>query len=180
MSMAAKKTKADPLGKRVPKSNKYDHIQGRLDTGMTAPKMKVVSVREFSRRREEIYYRVQREQMEMLYEEYDSRENDESMGHMSSSGGISALSLGGDRGPTIVTHEDEAKPVYDRPYVKRVSLAVSLCACRYAPLTLSHIPTFTHPPNNPPNHSPPQVPSNRRARGRLLQRRPPPAGALFP
>jgi len=108
--------KPDPLAKRVPKSSKYDHIQGRLDTGMTAPKMKVVSVREFSRRREEIYYRVQREQMELLYEEYDSRENDESMGHMSTSGGIASLGMG-NRGPTIVTHTDEDKAVYDRPYL---------------------------------------------------------------
>ena len=76
----------DPLAKRVPKSQKYDHIQGHLDTGMTAKKMKVISVREFSRRRDEIYYRIQREQLEMLYEEYERHENDESMGHMSSSG----------------------------------------------------------------------------------------------
>lgn len=106
--MKASKAKVDPMSKRVPRSQKYDHIQGRLDTGLTTKKVKVISVREFSRRRDEIFYRVQREQLEMLYTEYERSENEETMSRMGRSG---------DMGPTIVTHENESEAVYDRPYL---------------------------------------------------------------
>jgi rhodanese-related sulfurtransferase len=80
---------------------------------MTAKKMKVISVREFSRRRDEIYYRMQKEQMEMLYEEYERHEHDESMGHMNEKFGGNGTSSG----PTIVTHLEMDSAIYDRPYL---------------------------------------------------------------
>jgi len=58
MSMRRVEKPKSLYDKRVPKSEKYKHITGRLDTGLTTEKVKFITVREFSRRRDEIYYRV--------------------------------------------------------------------------------------------------------------------------
>ena len=114
---ASAKTK-NPLDARVPKSDKYKHIMGRLDTGLTQAKIKVITVREFSRRRDEIYYRLLPEQLNALYEEYEQHEYDqESMGHMERLSSSPDRSNNRSGGPTIITHDDSAKAIYDRPYL---------------------------------------------------------------
>ncbi len=110
MTMKASIKTKDPLDKRVPKSKKYEHITGRLNTGLTQAKVKVITVREFSRRRDEIYYRLQPEMLETLYMEYEHRDEiGESLGHMGTQGNSG--------GPTIITHQEMARPIYDRPYL---------------------------------------------------------------
>lgn len=100
-----------PLGvleKKVKKSDKYNHIAGHLDTGLTSSKVKFVSVREFNRRRDEIYYRVNKDMLASLFREYEG-DNERF--------GSGASARGGGGGPTIVTHSEIAKPSYDRPYL---------------------------------------------------------------
>ena len=107
-----KRSTSKPLGvmdKRVPRSNKYSHIAGHLDTGLTAGKVKFVSVREFNRRRDEIYYRVNKDMLASLFGEYE--------GENERFGAKNAAAGGGGGGPTIVTHSEIAKPVYDLPYL---------------------------------------------------------------
>ena len=106
-----KRSTSKPLGvldHKVKKSDKYNHIAGHLDTGLTASKVKFVSVREFNRRRDEIYYRVNKDMLASLFKEYEG--DSERLG-----GGATSLGVGG--GPTIVTHSEIAKPSYDRPYL---------------------------------------------------------------
>jgi len=106
---ASVKTK-NPLDNRVPVSKKYAHITGRLNTGLTMSKVKVITVREFSRRRNEIYYRLQPDMLEALYSEYEQRDGGgESLGHMGSQSDR--------RGPTIITHQESDRSEYDRPYL---------------------------------------------------------------
>ena len=58
MSMRRVEKPKSVYDQKVPRSKKYEHITGRLDTGLTVEKVKFITVREFSRRRDEIYYRV--------------------------------------------------------------------------------------------------------------------------
>ena len=95
------------MEKRVPKSDKYKNISGVLNTGLTATKVKYVSVREYTRRRDEIYYRVTKDMLAALYDEFE--------GDSERFGGGSAPGDG--VGPTIITHAEMAKPHYDRPYL---------------------------------------------------------------
>lgn len=88
----------------MPKSDKYSHIQGTLDTGMTVGKVKFVTAREYSKRRDEIFFRINKTQVYELYNEYEADEY-ESI----------AESRGGDL--RIVTHSESAEPVYNKPYL---------------------------------------------------------------
>jgi len=110
MTMKASVKTKNPLDNRVPVSKKYAHITGRLNTGLTMSKVKVITVREFSRRRDEIYYRLQPDMLEALYSEYEQRDGGgEVMGHMGSQ-----FDRGG---PTIITHQESDRTEYDRPYL---------------------------------------------------------------
>ena len=126
-----KRTTSKPLGvldRRVPKTDKYSHISGHLDTGLTANKVKFVSVREFNRRRDEIYYRVNKDMLASLFQEYE--------GESERFGARNAGVFGGG-GPTIITHSEVAKPDYNRPYL--------LIDCRYAITEISRTQTiFQH------------------------------------
>lgn len=75
---------------------------------MTVPKMKFVTAREFSRRRDEIYYRITPSQVYELYNEY---EKDEYESIQDTDADSSA------RGPRIVTHSEMASPEYKKPYL---------------------------------------------------------------
>ena len=95
------------LEKRVPKNDKYKHISGVLNTGVTVSKVKFVSVREYTRRRDEIFYRVNKDMLAALFDEFEG----ESERFGGGGGGE------GSGGPTIITHAEVAKPIYDRPYL---------------------------------------------------------------
>ena len=95
------------LEKKVPKSDKYAHIQGNLDTGMNVKKVKFISVKDFIRRRDEIHYRVSPQMLESLYSEYEGEiHNEEDIENNGNSGG-----------PIMVTHHSASKPIYDKPYL---------------------------------------------------------------
>lgn len=95
------------LERRIPKSEKYDHIQSRLDTGMTVNKVKVVSASEYSKRRDETFYRISRSQLYELYNEYEADEHES----------ISETSNMEGSGPMIVTHTESARSEYSKPYL---------------------------------------------------------------
>ena len=96
------------LEKRVPKSEKYAHVQGRLDTGLTVEKVKYVTAREYSKRREEIFFRINCGQLNDLFSEYENDEYES----------LTDSFRGGDDTLKIVTHSaDAAEAVYNKPYL---------------------------------------------------------------
>eukprot|EP01036_Dinobryon_divergens_P031875 gene31875-41361_t len=96
------------LEKRVPKSEKYAHVQGRLDTGLTVEKVKYVTAREYSKRREEIFFRINCGQLNDLFSEYENDEYES----------LTDSFRGGDDTLKIVTHSaDTAEAVYNKPYL---------------------------------------------------------------
>lgn len=95
------------MERRVPKNDKYAHVQGVLDTGMTVGKVKIISSSEYARRRDETFFRLSRQQLSALYEEYEADEY-ESIVETS----------GGERGsPKIVTYREDARSMYSKPYL---------------------------------------------------------------
>lgn len=96
------------LEKKVPRNDKYKHIQGNLDTGMNVKKVKFVSVKDFIRRRDEIHYRVSPQMLESLYSEYEGEQHDD---------GEDIENNGNSSGPIMVTHHSASKPIYDKPYL---------------------------------------------------------------
>jgi rhodanese-related sulfurtransferase len=96
------------MDKSVPKNKKFAHIQSKLDTGATVDKVKFVTARECSRRRNEIFYRIKREHLYDLFEEYEQDEY-ESINETNDNRS--------DNGPRIVTHTNNAQPNYNKPYL---------------------------------------------------------------
>ena len=97
------------MEKKVPKNQKYGHVQGRLDTGLTVDKVRSVSCREFAKRRDEIFFRLSPGQLNELLSEYESDDFE----HISES-----IDRSGGRGePTIVTYSEQSTPRYDKPYL---------------------------------------------------------------
>lgn len=94
------------MEKKVPKSEKYAHIQGKLDTGLNINKVKVVTAREFAKRRDEIFFRVTKGQLFELLHEYEADEQER----------ITDNEVYG-QGPRIVTYSELAEPDYNRPYL---------------------------------------------------------------
>ena len=100
------------MDRKVPRSEKYANVQGKLDTGMNINKVHVITAREFARRRNEIYYRVSSKQLFELLSEYEAGEDENVNDSSFDSGGGR-----GGGGPRIVTYSETAEPEYDRPYL---------------------------------------------------------------
>lgn len=101
------------MERRIPKSSKYAHIEGKLDTGLTINKVKTVTAHEYRVRRDEIFYRISKNQLYELYNEYEADERE-------MLGSDSPLRFGsdhGDSGPRIVTYSDRDIPEYSKPYL---------------------------------------------------------------
>jgi centrosomal protein CEP41 len=94
------------MDRRVPKSEKYAHIQSSINTGLTVHKVKYVTAREYSKRRDEIFFRITKQQLYELFNEYEA-EFEESFSDSSRS----------NSGVNIVSHSADAKPTYERPYL---------------------------------------------------------------
>jgi hypothetical protein len=60
----------------VTKSDKYRHIGGKLDTGLTVDKVKFISATECVKRRSEIFFRISRRQLFELFDEYEVDDED--------------------------------------------------------------------------------------------------------
>ena len=83
-------------------------MQARLDTGLTMDKVKYVTAREYSKRREEIFFRINCGQLNDLFSEYENDEYES----------MTDSFRGGDDRLKIVTHSaDDAEPVYNKPYL---------------------------------------------------------------
>jgi centrosomal protein CEP41 len=92
------------MEKRVPKSEKYSHVRGTLDTGLTVQKVKYVTASEYSKRREEIFFRITKHQLYELLNEYEGDEGE-------------TIQDARNQGLKIVSHSETAGPVYEKPYL---------------------------------------------------------------
>mmetsp|Transcript_24663 Transcript_24663/g.36333 ORF Transcript_24663/g.36333 Transcript_24663/m.36333 type:complete len:323 (-) Transcript_24663:211-1179(-) len=107
--MAYKKAPGKGLSvmeKKVPQNKKYANIESKLDTGCTVNKVKFISNSEFSKRRDEIFFRLSKRQMYELYSEYEADEYED----------IAEADSSFD-GPKIVTYTESSKPTYSKPYL---------------------------------------------------------------
>ena len=96
-----------PLEKKVPKSEKYAHVAGKLDTGLTVDKVKFVTAREYSKRRDEIFFRINRGSLYELFNEYEADEYES----------MSDSFRGADRDLKIVTYNESSNASYEKPYL---------------------------------------------------------------
>lgn len=92
------------MERRVPKNEKYAHVRGTLDTGLTVEKVKFVTAREYSKRRDEIFFRINKNQMFELLNEYEVDEYE-------------SITETGNHSLKIVSYSDTAGPVYEKPYL---------------------------------------------------------------
>jgi centrosomal protein CEP41 len=95
------------MERTVPKSKKYEHVQGKLDTGLNVNKVRTVTAREYTRRRDEIFFRITKTNLYELYNEYEADEHEM----------ISEAIIGTENGPRIVTHSDDSRALYNKPYL---------------------------------------------------------------
>ena len=91
----------------MPKSDKYSHVTGKLDTGLTVDKVKFVTAREFSKRRDEIFFRINRNNLYELFIEYEADEYES----------MSDSFRGGDDNLKIVTYNESSNSIYEKPYL---------------------------------------------------------------
>lgn len=78
-----------------------------MDTGLTIDKVKFISNKEFSRRRDEIHFRLSKTELYSLYCEYEQEENEDIIDTDSNIGG----------GPRIVSYSELSTPQYAKPYL---------------------------------------------------------------
>ena len=86
--------------------DRFAHVRGVLDTGMTVAKQRLPTNSEYIRRRTEIHFRISRGQLADLYSEYEEYESIRETVNASSP-----------LGPKIVSHEDTAAREEERPYL---------------------------------------------------------------
>lgn len=94
------------MEKRVPKNERYANVKATIDTGMTVDKVKFVTAREYSKRRDEIFFRITKHQ---LYELYSAYEQDEFES-------ISETAKAGED-VRVVTYSEASEPEYSKPYL---------------------------------------------------------------
>jgi centrosomal protein CEP41 len=92
------------MERRVPKNDKYSHVRGTLDTGLTIEKVKFITAREYSKRRDEIFFRLTKNQLHQLLSEYEEEEYE-------------SITETRNNSLRIVSHSDSAEPVYEKPYL---------------------------------------------------------------
>eukprot|EP00598_Pedospumella_elongata_P000775 CAMPEP_0184969446 /NCGR_PEP_ID=MMETSP1098-20130426/2191_1 /TAXON_ID=89044 /ORGANISM="Spumella elongata, Strain CCAP 955/1" /LENGTH=331 /DNA_ID=CAMNT_0027491207 /DNA_START=130 /DNA_END=1125 /DNA_ORIENTATION=+ len=92
------------MERRVPKNDKYSHIRGTLDTGLTVEKVKFITAREYSKRRDEIFYRINKNQLFELLNEYEVDEYE-------------SIAETTNNSLKIVSYSETAGPVYEKPYL---------------------------------------------------------------
>ncbi len=76
-----------------------------MDTGLTIDKVKLISAREYTKRRDEIFFRINKHQLNELYSEYEVDEYEDIAETMSSSG------------PKIITYSETSRPSNTKPYL---------------------------------------------------------------
>lgn len=96
------------MERKVPKNDKFAHITGRLDTGLTVNKVKFITAQEFAKRRNEIFFRLSRGQLYQLYSEYEANDI-ESM--------ADSREYGQSNPTKIVTYSETADALNSKPYL---------------------------------------------------------------
>lgn len=107
--MAYKKQPAKGLSvleKKIAPSKKYADVQSKLDTGPTVEKVKIITDKEVSKRKDEIHFRVSKRQLYQLYGEYEEEDMEDIAGAQMDDGG-----------PRIVTHSELSTPQNLKPYL---------------------------------------------------------------
>lgn len=94
------------MDRKIPQNKKYANVESRLDTGMTVNKVKFVSNSEYSKKRDEIFFRLTKAQLYALYSEYEADEYEDIAEADASYGG-----------PKIVTYSEVDQPVNSKPYL---------------------------------------------------------------
>lgn len=79
-------------------------MRGTLDTGLTIGKVKFITAREYSKRRDEIFFRLTKNQIFELLNEYEADESE-------------SITETAHNSLRIVSYADSAGPVYDKPYL---------------------------------------------------------------
>jgi centrosomal protein CEP41 len=92
------------MERTVPKGDKYAHIRGTLDTGLTIEKVKFITAREYSKRRDEIFFRINKNQLFELLNEYEVDEYE-------------SIAQTAHNALKIVSYSENAGPVYEKPYL---------------------------------------------------------------
>lgn len=95
------------MERKPPRNDKYAHIQSSLDTGPTVNKVKFISNKECSKRRDEIFYRLTKTQMHTLLCEYEQDERED----------IADVNSGYNGGPRIMSYSETSTPTYSKPYL---------------------------------------------------------------
>jgi centrosomal protein CEP41 len=95
------------LDKLTPRNPKYAGVAAKLDTGLTVHKVKVISAAQYAQRREELFFRINKNQMFELYNEYEADEYED----------IAEAETRNVGGPRIVTHDHSARSEYSKPYL---------------------------------------------------------------
>ena len=92
------------MEKRIPQNEKYAHVKSTIDSGLTMEKVKLVTAREYSKRRDEIFFRIKKEQLYQLLCEYEQDEYEN----------VTDTNKGDLR---IVSYSENSMPTYDKPYL---------------------------------------------------------------
>jgi centrosomal protein CEP41 len=113
---AVKKTKGGmtPLERKPPRNPRFANVKGTIDTGNSFSKVTVISSREFSRKRDEIFKRVRPITVHELITENQDRV--ESIYNLESTS-VAPASPGSPGGDNTVVVEKSADTQYKRPYL---------------------------------------------------------------
>lgn len=103
----------------VPKNPRYRNVQAKLNTGVTVNKVKFATAQVCAKRRNEIFFRLNRNQLYELYNEYESGEQESIIG---------SPSVGS---PTkIVSYTEYADSINIKPYlILDVREPEEFCSC---------------------------------------------------
>ena len=99
------------MDKRVPRNPRYAGVRATINSGMTVDKVRVVTTKQYLRRRDESFFRISAGQLHELFAEYEQElfegvEDNRAHTHDPDN-----------HGPRIVTYDEEASPEYERPYL---------------------------------------------------------------
>ncbi|CAM9299433.1 unnamed protein product [Heterosigma akashiwo] len=94
------------IEKAVPKNPRFSDVESKIDTGLNANNVRVISAAEYLKRQDELFFRLTPTQMMNLFAEYEVDGHEEVHEN-----------TGGWDGPRMVTIEADEKPQYQRPYI---------------------------------------------------------------
>lgn len=109
-SISSKPPPLPPIPSRTQKQ--YNHVESKINSGMTVNKLKTVTLQHYVSRRQEKFYRVSPRQLQALLAGYSDNLKAESEDI-----GYEGPDDEKKEGPLIVTHESADEAVYDKPFL---------------------------------------------------------------